>query len=253
MALSGYIFAVLTVATVHAVNQYQNQYGNFQNNHGFRQPLFPTIPIPNMQPLVFPTFPAFPTFSPQDVINRNVGPGENYNGVAISSSSFSQMGPDGKVIRNGGTKIITNRNGVVEEYDYPVSADSKTNIRSPSLPLPVMIPQLKPLKLPALPFPIIKPPPLPILQIPQLKTFISIPPVNIPLPRVPSVDPTIIRSYKPGQDEQFTGRSIVSYRHSSNINGDKTSGGVDTIISNDNGVVNKKTYKYGDLNDKNEY
>ncbi|XP_047520178.1 uncharacterized protein LOC125059685 isoform X5 [Pieris napi] len=195
------VVAFLAVTCTHALNQYQNEYGNFQNNHGFRQPQFPSITMPPIKPIVFPTF---PTFSPEDIINQRGGPGVNYNGVAISSSSFTNVGQDGKVQRGGGTKIITNRNGVIEEHTYP---DDGSNINIVS----------------SVPF--------------------------IPLPPVPKIDPIVIPKYRPGPNEEFRGRSFVSYRHSSNINGEMSGGGVDTIINNDNGRVDKKTYKYGDLKD----
>ncbi|CAH3962809.1 unnamed protein product [Pieris brassicae] len=206
------LVAFLAVTCTHALNQYQNQNGNFQNNQGFRQPQFPTITMPPIKPMVFPTFPTFPTFSPQDIINQQVGPGVNFNGAAISSSSFTNVDQNGKVQRGGLTKIITNRNGVIEERTYPDDG-SNINIVS-SFPQP---------KIPKVPF--------------------------IPLPPVPKFDPIVIPKYKPGPNEEFRGRSIVSYRHSSNINGERRGGGVDTIINNDNGRVDKKTYKYGDLND----
>ncbi|XP_045488641.1 uncharacterized protein LOC111000961 isoform X5 [Pieris rapae] len=198
------VVALLAVTCTHALNQYQNQYGNFQNNQGFRQPQFPTITMPPIKPMVFPTFPTFPTFSPQDIINQQGGPGVNFNGAAISSSSFTKVDQDGKVQRGGLTKIITNRNGVIEERTYP---DDGSNINIVS----------------SVPF--------------------------IPLPPVPKIDPIVIPKYSPGPNEEFRGRSIVSYRHSSDINGARSSGGVDTIISNENGRVDKKTFKYGDLND----
>ncbi|XP_045488639.1 uncharacterized protein LOC111000961 isoform X3 [Pieris rapae] len=206
------VVALLAVTCTHALNQYQNQYGNFQNNQGFRQPQFPTITMPPIKPMVFPTFPTFPTFSPQDIINQQGGPGVNFNGAAISSSSFTKVDQDGKVQRGGLTKIITNRNGVIEERTYPDDG-SNINIVS-SFPQP---------NIPKVPF--------------------------IPLPPVPKIDPIVIPKYSPGPNEEFRGRSIVSYRHSSDINGARSSGGVDTIISNENGRVDKKTFKYGDLND----
>ncbi|XP_045488637.1 uncharacterized protein LOC111000961 isoform X2 [Pieris rapae] len=221
------VVALLAVTCTHALNQYQNQYGNFQNNQGFRQPQFPTITMPPIKPMVFPTFPTFPTFSPQDIINQQGGPGVNFNGAAISSSSFTKVDQDGKVQRGGLTKIITNRNGVIEERTYPDDG-SNINIVS-SFPQP---------NIPKLPLPVLLVPPFPQIKVPF-----------IPLPPVPKIDPIVIPKYSPGPNEEFRGRSIVSYRHSSDINGARSSGGVDTIISNENGRVDKKTFKYGDLND----
>ncbi|CAF4863151.1 unnamed protein product [Pieris macdunnoughi] len=224
------VVAFLAVTCTQALNQYQNEYGNFQNNHGFRQPQFPSITMPPIKPIVFPTF---PTFSPEDIINQRGGPGVNYNGVAISSSSFTNVGQDGKVQRGGGTKIITNRNGVIEEHTYP-DDDSNINIfPRPNIPKFPVLPQIK------LPLPLLPVPPFPQIKVPFL-----------PLPPVPKIDPIVIPKYRPGPNEEFRGRSIVSYRHSSNINGERSGGGVDTIINNDNGRVDKKTYKYGDLNDE---
>ncbi|CAH3962873.1 unnamed protein product [Pieris brassicae] len=221
------LVAFLAVTCTHALNQYQNQNGNFQNNQGFRQPQFPTITMPPIKPMVFPTFPTFPTFSPQDIINQQVGPGVNFNGAAISSSSFTNVDQNGKVQRGGLTKIITNRNGVIEERTYPDDGSNINIVSSfpqPKIPKFPVLPQIKL--------------PLPVLPVPF-----------IPLPPVPKFDPIVIPKYKPGPNEEFRGRSIVSYRHSSNINGERRGGGVDTIINNDNGRVDKKTYKYGDLND----
>ncbi|XP_038208335.1 uncharacterized protein LOC119829744 isoform X2 [Zerene cesonia] len=203
-----YTLCFLTIASVHAINQYQNNqyqnnYANFARNQAYQRSQIPQIAMPNIPPLIFPNFAPMPPFSPQDLINRQLGPGSNYNGVAISSSSSSKTDQYGNIVSTGGTKIITNDNGLVKEYNYGDAPNTNIIYSSPFAP----IPPIKP------------------------------------------VNPEIISRFKPGQNEEFQGRSIMTSYHESNINGAKTGGGIATIIDNDNGRVQQKTYKYGDLKD----
>ncbi|XP_045492781.1 uncharacterized protein LOC123692142 [Colias croceus] len=210
-----YILCFLTIASVHAFssaysnNQYQNNFANNARNPAFQHPQMPQIVMPNIPPIIFPNFPA-PPFSPQDLINQ-VGQGSNFNGVAISSSSSSKRDQYGNVVQGGGTKVVTNDNGIVKEYSY--GDGPSTNFMYSSFSQPRI-----------------------------QKPFIPIQPIK-------PVDPVVISAYSPGQNEQFKGRSIMTSYHASNINGAKTGGGFATIVANDNGKVLKKTYKYGDLSD----
>lgn len=77
------------------------QFPNFPNFPHF--PSFPQIPLP-----VVPT--------PDQIKNMNPGQGQMFQGVAVQSSSSMVKDKDGKWVRTGGTSVLTNDNGKVQEF-----------------------------------------------------------------------------------------------------------------------------------------
>ncbi|XP_061708539.1 seroin-like isoform X3 [Cydia pomonella] len=100
------------------------------------------MPVPPTPPqLPFPPFPSFQNFAPfqpirpiqpfapnafnfpmphiisaDEIKNAKPGPNGVYNGVMVSSSSNSYVDKDGKVVKKGGTSVLTNQDGKVQEW-----------------------------------------------------------------------------------------------------------------------------------------
>ncbi|KAJ2947689.1 hypothetical protein O0L34_g9454 [Tuta absoluta] len=87
--------------------------------HGFRQDPWGQLRMPRLfAPLPFPPFRPFPPSaiqvpSPDQIASIRPGPNQYFNGIAVQSSSSYSRDADGKVIKTGGSTIMTNENGRV--------------------------------------------------------------------------------------------------------------------------------------------
>ncbi|XP_063358080.1 seroin-like [Cydia amplana] len=86
-------------------------------------PQFPFAPFPPFQPFapfqLFPNafnFPMPHILTADEIKNAKPGPDGVYNGVMVSSSSNSYVDKDGKVVKKGGTAVLTNQDGKVHEW-----------------------------------------------------------------------------------------------------------------------------------------
>lgn len=82
-------------------------------------PTFPTFPnFPQFTP-IFPTIPPIPPINiptPDEIINKNVGSNEQFSGIIVQSSSGYGKDKDGKLVKTGGTTVVTNNNGDVQKF-----------------------------------------------------------------------------------------------------------------------------------------
>ncbi|XP_073958058.1 seroin-like isoform X2 [Choristoneura fumiferana] len=132
-------FTKLLIVTVLAVGahakfvwQNDNEWPAFQQ---IRMPVPPTPPFRPFAPFPpfppfgagfgqFPNFPNFPQIplpvvpTPDQIKNVNPGQGQVFHGVAVQSSSSMVQDKDGKWVRTGGTSVLTNDNGKVQEFKH---------------------------------------------------------------------------------------------------------------------------------------
>ncbi|XP_050674349.1 seroin-like [Leptidea sinapis] len=119
----------LILASVPGAYLYNFNYAGAQAGFGPQFPPFPPFPtipqivMPTMPQIVMPAFPQVSIISPEDIIKKSIGPGENFQGISVSSLSSSILGKDGKVIRNGGTTVYTRNNDVVKKYNFDDGTD----------------------------------------------------------------------------------------------------------------------------------
>nr|AXY94658.1 seroin transcript 1A2 [Ostrinia nubilalis] len=124
------LIIVSLVAAVHAgfvwTNDNENNFSPFQHIRAPRFPFggfqMPFIPLPKI-----PTAAEMASVKP--------GPNQVYNGVAVKSSSSFTRDKDGKLVRTGGTHILVNDNGEVQE--------EKFGTRPPNLNDPIVFPSVR--------------------------------------------------------------------------------------------------------------
>nr|AXY94657.1 seroin transcript 1A [Ostrinia nubilalis] len=145
------LIIVSLVAAVHAgfvwTNDNENNFSPFQHIRMPIMPRLPTLPIMPTPPIP-PKAPRFPfggfqmPFIPlpkiptaAEMASVKPGPNQVYNGVAVKSSSSFTRDKDGKLVRTGGTHILVNDNGEVQE--------EKFGTRPPNLNDPIVFPSVR--------------------------------------------------------------------------------------------------------------
>lgn len=73
----------------------------------------PLPPVPFIGRIKIPII-RIPTI--KQIKSTKPGPGQLYNGVYVQSSSGFKKGKDGKLVKTGGTYVVTNNNGKVNEF-----------------------------------------------------------------------------------------------------------------------------------------
>ncbi|KAI8438188.1 hypothetical protein MSG28_010809 [Choristoneura fumiferana] len=188
-------------------------------------PFRPFAPFPPFPPFgagfgQFPNFPNFPQIplpvvpTPDQIKNVNPGQGQVFHGVAVQSSSSMVQDKDGKWVRTGGTSVLTNDNGKVQEFkqgDAP--PDLNVPIRAPTMP---KMPEMKPFKFEPITF----------------KPIVFEP--------IPPIDTEKLKTYQPKEGEQFFGSSVTSFSSSKTVNGKTVSEGGGSVIVNDNGKADEQ-------------
>ncbi|XP_061708537.1 seroin-like isoform X1 [Cydia pomonella] len=200
------------------------------------------MPVPPTPPqLPFPPFPSFQNFAPfqpirpiqpfapnafnfpmphiisaDEIKNAKPGPNGVYNGVMVSSSSNSYVDKDGKVVKKGGTSVLTNQDGKVQEW--------KQGNAPPDLNKPIQMPKFEPI------------------------TFDPIEPIEFEPIKFDPIEPIKIddiKNHKPGKGEKYSAYSVSASKSTKTVNGkvveDKAAS---SVLTNDNGKVDQQHAGY---------
>ncbi|CAH2102832.1 unnamed protein product [Euphydryas editha] len=139
MALTIIIIMSFIAASVNGGGFVWQNNDNFaENNFKFQKyvpkftqfPYFPTFSQFSPRTPSFRKMPPISFLTPEDIVKKS---GPNYNAVSVSSSSSSMVDENGKVIKTGGTTIVTSADGVVKKYSKPINQKKKNFIGTSSV------------------------------------------------------------------------------------------------------------------------
>ncbi|KAJ8735370.1 hypothetical protein PYW07_006990 [Mythimna separata] len=84
------------------------RFGSMSGMPTFQNPFFQFPAFPSMPTITFPSMP-----SPADLANVKPGKGGSFTGVMISAKTESKRKEDGSIVKESGSTILMNNDGVV--------------------------------------------------------------------------------------------------------------------------------------------